>query len=72
MVMRLREYYSYGSPTHVNNKFPFLPMTLFTHMIRTTNTLTVNNKPAVRTAAPLRATIIEIEATYDESPEREV
>jgi len=47
-------------------------MTLFTHMIRTTNTLTVNNKPAVRTAVPLRATIIEVETTYDESPEREV
>ena len=41
-------------------------------MTRTTNILTVNRKPAVRTAAPLRARIIEIEATYDESPEREI
>lgn len=41
-------------------------------MTRTTNILTVNHKLAVRTATPLTARIIEIEATYGESPEREV
>jgi hypothetical protein len=36
------------------------------------NTLTVNYRPLVHTAALLRARIIKIEATHDESPEREV
>ena len=41
-------------------------------MTRTTNILILNHKPAVRTAAPLRARVMEIEATYGEIPEREV